>query len=308
MSASNMFVDYHRSVLTLLGWQWRAVVLYGAIATIVVALDRFTGLPWFEIPGVPLSVLGAAIGIFVSFRTNSCYDRWWEGRRLWGQLVNTSRLFASQVLEYVGSSRPETRAMQEEIVRRHIAYVHTLRCTLRAEDPTVDADVGRYLDAAELAALADEPNPNHAILHRQMRAIAKLVRAGAVDGWTLQLLDRSITTLLDVQGGCERIKKTPFPQSYGFVATQLIAVFSALLPLGIVASAGWFAIPVTVIVCLGFRLIDEVGDALEDPFTMAPLSLPLNAIATTIDIDLCKRIGEGEVPDAPSADAEGVLM
>jgi ion channel-forming bestrophin family protein len=303
-----MFVDYHRSVLTLLIWQWRAVVLYAAIATSVVVLDRFTGQPWFEIPSVPLSVLGAAIGIFVSFRTNSCYDRWWEGRRFWGQLVNTSRHFASQVLEYVETTRPETRAAQEQIVHRHIAYVHALRATLRGEDPMVDADVGRHLDAAELAGLADEPNPNHAILHRQTRAIAKLARAGAIDGWRLQLLDRSIATLLDVQGGCERIKKTPFPQSYGFVATQLIAVFSALLPLGIVASAGWFAIPVTVIVCLGFRLIDEVGDALEDPFTMAPLSLPLNAIATTIDIDLCKRLGERELPETPTADAEGVLM
>lgn len=303
-----MFVEYHRSVLTLLSWQWRAVALYGAIATIVVALDRLTGIPWFEIPGVPLSVLGAAIGIFVSFRTNSCYDRWWEGRRLWGQLVNTSRLFASQVLSYVDSSKPDMRTAQEKLVRRHIAYVHALRCSLREEDPTVDEHLGRHLDPAELAALVGEPNPNHAILHRQMRAITKLTDAGVVDPWRLQLFDGTFTTLLDVQGGCERIKKTPFPQSYGFVATQLIAVFSALLPLGIVASAGWFTIPVTVIVCLGFRLIDEVGDALEDPFTALPLALPLGAIATTIEIDLCKRIGENELPHAPAADADGVLM
>jgi putative membrane protein len=303
-----MFIEYHRSVLTLLEWQWRAVVLYAAISTTVVLVDRATGLPWFEIPTVPLTVLGAAIGIFVSFRTNSCYDRWWEGRKLWGQLVNTSRMFASQALAYVDPSHAHGRPAQDRLVRRHIAYVHTLRCCLRGQAPHEDALVVRSLDPGEVDELADEPNPNHALLDRQLRTIADLAASGAIDGWRLQLFNDTIAVLLDVQGGCERIKKTPFPQRNGFVATQLIALFSALLPLGIVSSTGWFAVPLTVVVCLGFRLIDEVGDALEDPFSMMPLSLPLSAISTTIELDLKKRLGEPELPAAPVPDANGVLM
>lgn len=303
-----MFVSYHRSVLTLLSWQWRAVVTYGGVAAVMIAVHRVAAQDWFAIPGLPLTVLGAAIGIFVSFRTNSCYDRWWEGRKLWGQLVNTSRLFASQALAYVETPSARARELQDAIVRRHVAYVHALRCSLREQDPSRDDEVTRWLAPDELVALRDEPNANHALLHRQTLAVAELAREGAIDGWRLQVLDRSLETLLDVQGGCERIKKTPFPQSYGFVATKFIAVYSALLPLGIVEAAGWLAIPITVLVCLGFRLIDEVGDALEDPFAIQSLALPLSAIATNIERDLGKRLGEPALPPAPAPDAQGVLM
>jgi putative membrane protein len=303
-----VFVEYHRSVLTLLAWQWRAVVTYAAVATLMVVVHRVGAQEWFAIPALPLTVMGAAIGIFVSFRTNSCYDRWWEGRRLWGQLVNTSRHFASQTLGYVDGSDTATLAIQRELVLRHIAYVHAMRCALREQHIAHDPGILRTLDADERVAVADLPNPCHALLHRQVIAIAELARIGAIDGWRLQQLDRSLAVLLDVQGGCERIKKTPFPQSYSFVATKVIAVYSALLPLGMVASAGWLTIPITVLVCLSFRLIDEVGDALEDPFTMQPLALPLHAIATNIEIELLRQLGAREFPPTPAADAQGVLM
>lgn len=303
-----MFVEYHRSVFTLLTWQWRAIAGYALLATFMVTLYEFTAYKWFAIPPTPLTVIGAAIGIFVSFRTNSCYDRWWEGRRLWGQLVNTSRHFATQALSYVDGSDAETRALQRTIVRRHIAYVHALRRALRGEDVASDPDVRSCISATEFAELLDEPNPNHALLHEQSRAIAELARRGRIDGWRLQLLDQSIAILLDVQGGCERIKKTPFPQSYGFVGTKLIAAYCALVPLGIVDAAGWMSIPITVLVCLAFRLIDEVGDELEDPFTLRPLALPLEAIARTIEIDLKKRLSEPELPEPATPDEKGVLM
>ncbi|MBC8072148.1 MAG: hypothetical protein IAG13_27760, partial [Deltaproteobacteria bacterium] len=211
-------------------------------------------------------------------------------------------------LGYVDGSSAAAQAIQHDLVRRHIAYVHALRCALREQPAARDPELARHLDPAERAALDDEPNAGHALLHHQVLAIAELGRLGALDGWRLQQLDRSIAMLLDVQGGCERIKKTPFPQSYGFVGTKLIGVYSALLPLGMVESAGWLAIPITVLVCLAFRLIDEVGDALEDPFAMQPLALPLQAITTTIEIDLERRLGQREPPPTPTPDAQGVLM
>ena len=305
---ARVFVEYHRSVLTLLAWQWRAVVTYAGVATLMVVVHRVGAQEWFTIPALPLTVMGAAIGIFVSFRTNSCYDRWWEGRRLWGQLVNTSRHFASQTLGYVDTTHAAAPAIQRELVVRHIAYAHAMRCALREQPIAHDPGLLRALDADERAALADEPNPCHALLHRQVVAIAELRRIGAIDGFFLQQLDRSLAVLLDVQGGCERIKKTPFPQSYGFVGTKIIGVYSALLPLGMVASVGWLAIPIAVLVCLSFRLIDEVGDALEDPFSMQPLALPLHAITTTIEIDLLRRLGARELPATPAPDQQGVLM
>jgi len=111
-----------------------------------------------------------------------------------------------------------------------------------------------------------------------------------------------------VQGGCERIKKTPFPPSYGFLATRLIVVYSALMPMGLVADVGWSVVPLTMLICLGFVLINEVGRLLEDPFTMFWPALPLSAIATTIEINLRQRLGETDLPPMPQSNGRGILM
>ena len=104
-----MFVDYRGSILGLLGWQWKAVTLFVAAAVAIVLLDRVGHLEGLRIPALPLGVVGGAIGIFVSFRTNSGYDRWWEGRKLWGQLVNLSRHFSSQVHGYLANEPAAAR-------------------------------------------------------------------------------------------------------------------------------------------------------------------------------------------------------
>jgi ion channel-forming bestrophin family protein len=299
-----MFVAYRGSIAGLLGWQWRSVLLFAAFAAAVVVLDRVVGLQLIEVGPLPLGVLGGAIGIFVSFRTNSAYDRWWEGRRLWGQLVNTSRHFTTQVLTYAGREHETQRAL----VRRQIAYVHVLRCALRNQSPFEDVDVRRFLDESEREELQRESSPNHALLHRQAEELVRLADRGAIDTFRLQSLDRSIATLLDVQGGCERIKRTPFPPGYGFLATRLIQLYSLLLPMALVDTLGWIAIPVTLAVCLGFTLISEVGRVLEDPFTMFWPALPLSALSTTIEINLRQRLGETDVPPLPKPNDKGILM
>lgn len=303
-----MFVNYQGTLVGLLGWQARAVLMYLGIAAVITTLDRVGDVHWFEVGTVPLAVLGGAIGIFVSFRTNSCYDRWWEGRRLWGQLVNTSRHFTTQVLSYVVKGDDATREAQHELVRRHIAYVHVLRCLLREQDPFVDPEVQRFLDANTRAHLRGESNLTHALLHQQTEGFAALANAGHLDPLRMQSLDRSIATLLDVQGGCERIKRTPFPPSYGFLASRIIGIYAVLLPLGIVNEVGWATIPLTALVCLSFRLINEVGRVLEDPFTMFWPALPLSALSTMIEVNLRQRLGETDLPALRKPDEKGILM
>jgi putative membrane protein len=303
-----MFVTYRGTVLGLIGWQWRLVLLYCAFATVITVADRVFFHEWINIGGLPLGVMGGAIGIFVSFRTNSCYDRWWEGRRLWGQLVNSSRHLATQILTYADAKDGVSADEEREIVRRHIGYVHVLRCLLRAQDPWVDPDVARAFDEPTRTRLRAESNPTHAILHAQTEAIMRLERSGRLDGFRLQALDRTIAALLDVQGGCERIKRTPFPPGYGFLATRLIGAFAILLPMGIVDQVGWATIPLTVLVCLGFALINEVGRVLEDPFTLFWPALPLFALSMTIEVNLRQRLGDRDLPAIPTADSKGILM
>lgn len=305
-----MFVTYKGSVIGLLAWQWRAVLLYVLASTAVVLGERWLDLSQVLLPGLPVAVVGGAIGIFVSFRTNSAYDRWWEGRKLWGQLVNSSRHFCSQVLVYLPREGAGPSALQRELIRRQIAYVHTLRVLLRQQDLRADPDVRRFVPDEQLGTLAAGSNPTHALQQRNLELLADEAAAGRLSELRMQKFDDTIRALLDVQGGCERIKKTPFPKGYGFIAERLIQGYGLLLPLGLVGGIenDWIAVPLTVLVCLSFSLISEVGRVLEDPFTMFWPALPLSALATTIEINLRERLGEEGLPALPAANEQGVLM
>lgn len=299
-----MMVSNRGSVLRLLMWQWRAATLFALSGALAAALHELAGLTAWVIPPLPIAVAGGALGIFVSFRTNSAYDRWWEGRKLWGRLVNTSRHFASQVLAYL----PETLWLERErLVRRHLAYVHLLRCLLRGQRPQDDADVTTFVTPEE-RALLELSNPTHQLLNQQLRELTSCAERGLVDGLKLQSLDQSIRELLDIQGGCERIKRTPVPRGYGFIAERLIVALGLLLPYAIVKDLGWMVIPINMLVGLSFALISEAGRVLEDPFTMFWNGLPLSALSKTIETNLREALGERNLPPVPGVDAKGILM
>jgi putative membrane protein len=301
-----MMVSNRGSVFGLLAWQWRGVVSFAATSAAVLALHTWVW-PQAKIPPLPLAVVGGALGIFVSFRTNSAYSRWWEGRQLWGRLVNASRTLCSQALAYLPADG-EGRALAVAIVRRHVAYVHALRAALRLQDVAADPDVRAFLAPGEHAGLARESNANHAIVHENYAAIALAARRGWIDGHQLRALDETLRVVLDVQGGCERLKKTPMPRGYAFIAERLVLAFSALFPLATVAELGPWVVPVNVLVCLAFSLISEAGRVLEDPFTMYWNGLPLTALSRTIEVNLRQRLGESDLPPIPGVNADGVLM
>lgn len=311
-----MIVSNRGSVFGLLFWQWRNVLLFTIAAILVYTGYNYSGLvfQWngwkidLQLPGMPLAVVGAALGIFVSFRTNSAYDRWWEGRKLWGRLINSSRHFCTQVLSYVDSEGGRHRKEIEQIVRRHIAYVHVLRCGLRQQDSFADASVKEFLEPDEYESLKGSNNLNHALLQLQQDQLVRLADAGVIDHFRLQSMDRTIAALLDIQGGCERIKKTPMPRGYGFIAERLILVYGCMFPLAVVHQLGILVIPINVLVCLSFALISEAGRVLEDPFTMYYNGLPLSALSSTIELNLRQRLGETELPAMPTPDERGILM
>lgn len=298
-----MMVTTRGSVLRLLAWQWKKVLLFAIAATVVTVLDRVFEVEHIRLPTTPMLVVGAAIGIFVSFRTNAAYDRWWEGRRLWGQLVNSSRHLATQALTYL-----RRRELAREVVLRQAAYVHVLRCWLREQDPWSDPHVVRLLDGETREALRRETHATYALLHRHALALAAAADAGEIDPHRLQSFDRTIAALLDVQGGCERIKKTPMPRGYVFITERLIALYGTLFPLALIGELGWSLIPINVLVCMSFALMSEAGRVLEDPFSNFWNGLPLSTLSLTIESNLRTRLGDPDAPEIPGPDAFGVLM
>ncbi|MCO4768972.1 MAG: hypothetical protein KDA24_03015 [Deltaproteobacteria bacterium] len=292
--------------LRLIQWQQKNVYFYIVTGTIAWALIEPLGMDFLKLPVMPISIVGAAIGIFTSFRANQAYDRWWEGRKLWGKLINTSRHFADQALRY---TKPDDRETAERLVLRHVTYVHALRCLLRKQDPFADADFKRHL-TDENADLKDSTNLTHALLDRQLTDLVALADADRLDAFRLASFDVSLMDLLNIQGGCERIKGTPLPRGYGFIAETMIKLFAVLLPFALVHEMGFMAIPMNMLVCLAFALISEAGRVLEDPFSLFYNGLPLQALSIKIERNVRQVMGVplAELPPSEKESAIGVLM
>jgi putative membrane protein len=299
-----MTMQFKSNPLNLLRWQKQRSLKYAGAAAVAWLLIGPLGLDVLQLPVMPITVVGAAIGIFASFRSNQAYDRWWEGRKLWGKLINTSRHFCSQALQYL---QEQDQGLADELVRRHTNYVHCLRCLLRGQDPWEDAHFTRTLQDGD-DALKGSTNLTHALLNVQLTKLTGLADAGRLDERRLESFDRTLMDLLNIQGGCERIKGTPLPRGYGFIVELLIDAFSWLLPFALVHELGILALPMNVLVCLSFALISEAGRVLEDPFSLFYNGLPLQALSTKIERNLVERLGDEELPPAIQPSPIGVLM
>ncbi len=287
----------------VLFWQWRNTLYFLLASTAVTAIHELFRWHFLQLPTLPLAVVGAALGIFVSFRTNSAYARWWEGRQLWGRMINESRHWSSQVVAYLED--PETR---RRLVHRHAGYVHALRCLLRGQDPFADEEVMARLTDDDVDALRKESNLTHALLAIQLDEVVALEKAGALNDFRVASMDQTLRELINIQGGCERIKKTPMPPIYGLLATRLVQFYGVMFPLSVVTELHWWTIPVNLLVCSAFSLIAEAGRVLEDPFTMFFNGLPLSAISRMIEVNVRQRLGEEDLPPMLVADDRGVLM
>lgn len=251
---------------------------------------------------LPFQLIGVALGIFLGFRNNASYDRWWEGRKLWGALVNTSRSITRQVLTLVGPQPGDAkehdptalRALQETLVRRVIAFVHALRLALR--DDSDLTDLKPFLDGDELERLANERNRPYAINQGTGERLQRAWREGLLHPMHLSQIEDSLVSLTDIQGACERIKSTPIPFSYTTLIHRITAVYCYSLPFGVVDSVAIYTPFVCVIVAYAFFGLDVVGEEIEMPFGRDYNDLPLRAISRMIEVNLRQRLGEEELP------------
>jgi ion channel-forming bestrophin family protein len=285
---------------TVLRQIWPRLVVVVAIGSGVTYMHASYGLlTTNHLTIAPFSLIGLALSIFLGFRNNTSYDRFWEGRKLWGALVNTSRSLARQVMTLIHPPDEEGRSeLDRELIYRVIAYVHSLRLHLR-DDANLD-DLRDLLPEDEVAALEIEHNRPAAIAHRLGERFATLHQAGSVHGYHLPALDAAVGRLIDIQGGCERIKATPIPFSYNVLIHRIVAVYCFALPFGLVETIGIFTPVVVALVSYAFFGLDALGDQIEEPFGLDPNDLPLNTLCAIIETNLRQRLGETELPAIPS--------
>ena len=251
---------------------------------------------WLELSTTPFTIVGLALSIFLGFRNQACYQRWWEGRILWGRLVNAARTYSRQVLTLMGGDDPEVRVLQKQLIYRMIAFTHALRLHLRGQ--TTWEELGMFVLAAERQSLAEERNKPMAILHMMGQRHRTALDRAWVDVFHLPILEATLTELMTIQGACERIKNTPVPVSYSELTHRIVALYVLLLPLAFVGNIGYLAPVAVVIVAYAFLGLDAVGSQIENPFEEDPNDLPLSQLSRMIENDLRVRLGERDLrPD-----------
>lgn len=266
------------------------------------AVTIFYYISPFKAPALPLTIFGTALALVLGFRVNSAYSRWWEGRILWGAMVNVSRSFTRAVMAYLPDT-PEARAMAVTLVKRHVAYVHALRCQLRREDPAPDMRrvLGEHADLPEL----ERRNPANGVLDGSDRTLMEAVQHGWIDTIQQTRIEGMLVDMSNAQGGMERIKNTPLPAQYRAFPKYFTRLFCILLPIGLVETLG-MATPVgSAVAGFMFLAVLQIGDDLVDPFGNDVHDLPLTSITTTIEGDLNQAIGLPAPP--PLQPVDGVL-
>ena len=271
----SILFQMHGSVLPALAGRVAAVGLFGAIA---LWLDNSTGL---HLAPIAHSLVGVALGLLLVFRTNASYDRYWEGRKLLGAMVNRTRDFTRQVVGWVDVTATSDQA---ELGRLTKLLYATIRQALRKE--TDLEALGDRITADEKRLLAGVSSRPTVVAAWITQRTAQLCADGHIDPFRVPSMDANMTALLDALGGCERIVKTPIPFAYAQHIKSFLLLFCFTTPFAMVDSMGLLA-PIAAMV-VGFALfgIEEIGVEIEDPFGYDPNDLPLDAIGQTIDGDI----------------------
>lgn len=311
MSWFRLAFEFRGSALSRIMPRLIAVFL---VACAVTALDHFGDtLP--SLSPIPFTLISLALGVFLGFRNNTSYDRYWEGRRLWGRMVNDARSFARlslnviapDVVPDVRADAGETEALQRALVYRTIAYVHSVRLHLRDEVHDV-SQLAAFLGGEELEQLRVQKNMPLAILQSISSLVSRARRMGVLHNRDVHLFENMLSDLCDVQGGCERIKSTPIPWSYTVLMHSIVAVYCLALPFGLVDTTALATPLVVAMIAYAFLGLDAVGDELEQPFGTDYNDLPLTTISRMIEVNLRQLLGETELPPLLTPDAQGMLV
>ena len=276
----------------------------------LVTAAYFASPPSKTLTVLPFTLIGLALSIFLGFRNNTSYDRFWEGRKLWGGLVNASRSITRQILTLV--IEPETAGPQRRLSDRHrqlvhdvSAYIHALRLHLQGRQ---DLELmTQFLGRVTAERLARESNPPIAILQRLGDDLHAAWRQGWIRDYHLPVLEQSLTELTALQGGCERIRATPIPFAYTVLMHRIVAIYCFALPFGIVDTVGVFTPVVVSLVSYAFLGLDTIGSEIENPFDDDPNDLPLHQLSRMIEINLRELLGETDLPEPITPDRFGRL-
>jgi len=280
----------------------RSVIGMGIFTTVLCIIDLYVyEFLQMSSAGSVFSLLGIVLSILLVFRTNTAYDRWWEGRQLWGTLVNESRNLAIMANTTFPESEHEAKKRLATLISNFaIGLKEHLRKGVNIEEMIMLSETDKK----------EYPSKNHlpAYITNQMHFLVQhQYKEKNITGEDLLNMKPHLQAFMEIAGACERIKKTPIPFSYSIYIKIFISVYSILLPLALIPEYGLMSIPVVMLVFFAFIGVQLMAEEIEDPFGLDCNDLPIGDIAHTIKNNAFEILDSRTVKDIERAEYEKVF-
>lgn len=293
-----------KQILGITFYNRKNILLFTIISIAAVFQYEFGEIFDFEpltLPVVPVTILGGALAIFLGFRNNSAYDRWWEARKVWGGIVNASRTFGAMICTFSSTNfskgkvgNEEIYSWRNELITRHIGWLYALIMHLRKQNHWDDLE--KYLPEKEIDQIRKVHNKPTQLLHRQSERLQDAYDKKIIEDFRHMELANVIKEFYDLQGKAERIKGTIFPYYYNYFTGVFLWLFVTCLPFSLVTDMSWSAIPMSIAISFVFTILEKSGAVTEDPFEGRAADTPITTITRNIEIDLLEMIKSDTIP------------
>ena len=281
---AHVITHFHKAdTVRILFWPMVIMAIYSAgVAYVENTFIDFNGESHVKNLTIIQSLLGFVLSLLLVFRTNTAYDRWWEGRKLWGALVNNSRNFALKMNAILPSDDHASRRFFKEAIPH---YASALRDHLKSEEVRLELDENSHPDFNHIDRSKHIPNQIASLLYQRT---FRMNKEGKISMDQFLSIQPELQSFTDICGACERIKNTPIPYSYSVFVKKFIFFYTISLPIGFVFSLGYYVIPVSVLVFYALTSLEIIAEEIEDPFGGDTNDLPTGLIAANIS----KHVGE----------------
>jgi len=313
-------------------WSKKYIFIFLIIDVIPIGLFYFLGWSWLAIPWQPIALIGIAVSFYLGFKNNSSYDRLWEARKIWGGIVNASRLFTIMSRDFITNefaneklSEIDLKTIHKSMVHRHVAWLKALTYQLRIVKPWEHSSAAEvrmrkasdihheinhfeklkpYISLSEYEYIMTKGNKASHILSLQSKELLKLKSDGLIDDFRHMELEKILGEFYSLQGKSERIKNFPFPRQYATVNYIFVWIFLILLPFGMLnifngtnnLNTIWLTLPFTMLVSWVFILMEMIGEYSENPFEGLYNDVPISTMARSIEIDIRQMLDETDLP------------
>ena len=322
------------TLIETIGWTKRYILIFIVIGSVPVLIHQVLGYEWLVIPWLPVALIGTAVAFIIGFKNSSSYDRMWEARKVWGEIVNLSRAWAVKVKGYVTADfmdgslpEEEIKRIQKKMIYRHLAWLTALRFQLRTPRDwesmvnvcadihyqrnyevleitgDLEAELRDYLEESELKNILSKDNRATHIIASQSEELKRLRHLNLIEDFRHIDLQNMLDQLYVQQGKSERIKNFPYPRQFATMNLFFVWIFIGLIPFGMIQEFEklghnfvWLTIPFSMLVSWVFHTMERIGEASENPFEGGPNDVPITSLARTIEIDLREMLDEIEIP------------